>query len=88
LTALSTLFQAQVRENRMNLNSVPGYLINGPNHTPSRGSLANRLRTEVGPLTDPLAVTTKIRDIYIFEGLSDLWQVTKEWLISKGVPTP
>ena len=79
--------------NRLRKNScdaVPGFLIEGPDHTPSIGSLANRLRNEVGPIPAPdqLGVTTKIKDIYQSEGLDDLWKVTKQWLDSKGVPTP
>jgi hypothetical protein len=71
-------------------DAVPGFLIEGPRHTPSKGSLANRLRNEVGPINggDPLAVTTKIKEIYESEGLTDLWGVTKQWLQSKGIPTP
>jgi hypothetical protein len=71
-------------------NDVPGFLIAGPTHTPSRGTLAYRLRTEVGPISavDRLAVTSKIKEIYESEGLNDLWKVSKQWLDARGIPTP
>jgi len=71
-------------------DAVPGFLIEGPAHTPNKGSLANRLRNEVGPISSSnrLAVTTKIKEIYQSENLHDLWNVAKQWLDLKGVPTP
>jgi hypothetical protein len=73
-----------------NPNDVPGYLMYGRDHTPSVGSLANRLSNEIrrAGISDPLAVTTAMRDIYIDEGLDDLWAVAKLWLVQKGVPAP
>lgn len=78
-----------------NSNDVPGYILSGPAHTSGYGTpfsqtLAGKLRAAIDPLSagDKLLVTTRMRDVYLGEGLGDLWKVAKMWLDQKGIPTP
>jgi hypothetical protein len=69
-------------------NDIPGFMTTFTEHRGPGSSIKNQLEVRIGTSTDPLTISTGLRDTYLDLGLDDVWEVTKKYLQWKGVPTP
>jgi hypothetical protein len=72
-------------------DDIPGFITTFTQHRASGTtplSIASSLRAAVGSSTDPLTISTALKNTYLNHGLDDVWEVTRKYLVWKGVPVP